>query len=123
VKIYLAGPFSARAELNEQAARLIADGHVITSRWLDGDGGHAADGTPEQMDAWAAEDLVDVVSADMLVLWNGSPTGRGRGGRHVEFGAALAWGKDLVVVGPRRNAFEFLAAVRHFADWDAFHAG
>ncbi len=32
---------------------------------------------------------------------------KGSGGRHVEFGYALAKGKPIVLVGPQRNVFHF----------------
>jgi hypothetical protein len=38
----------------------------------------------------------------------------GRGGRHVEFGAAVATGKRLIVVGHRENLFHHLPGVEFF---------
>jgi len=39
-----------------------------------------------------------------------------RGGRHVEFGLALAWGKRLMIVGPRENVFHCLPQVEQYAN-------
>ena len=40
-----------------------------------------------------------------------------RGGRHVEFGMGWAWGKRLIVVGPRENVFHLLPTVEQFDSW------
>jgi len=40
-----------------------------------------------------------------------------RGGRHVEFGYAIAYGKRLVIVGPLENAFYYLLNVIQFSDF------
>lgn len=44
-------------------------------------------------------------------------TGR-RGGRHCEFGYALATRKEILVVGPRENVFYCLEEVRHRESWE-----
>lgn len=49
--------------------------------------------------------------------------GGGRGGRHVEFGYAMAKGKRLIVVGHRENLFHEHPAVEFFASmWDMVRA-
>ena len=55
----------------------------------------------------------------MLIAFSEEPRagGASRGGRHVEFGLALAWGKGVVVVGPRENVFHTLPQVEHFWRW------
>ena len=42
----------------------------------------------------------------------------GRGGRHVEFGLAIAWGKPVYLVGERENVFHWLPQVRVFPALD-----
>jgi len=85
--------------------RLELRGHEITSRWLK---------APDEMnDNYAREDLQDVADAEMLLALH--PDGwedRGTGGRHVEFGYALALGKQVVLVGKRSNIFHHLDCVR-----------
>lgn len=85
--------------------RLEAAGHVITSRWLK---------APDEMsDAFAREDLADVARADLLLAYHpGGWHDKGTGGRHVEFGYALALGKQVVLLGKRTNIFHHLACVR-----------
>ena len=67
----------------------------------------------------ALEDVGDLAHADCLVTFTEQPE-RGvawaaRGGRHVEFGIALACGKRLCVVGPRENVFHHLPSVEVYA--------
>lgn len=43
-----------------------------------------------------------------------------RGGRHVEFGLAVAWEKRIVVIGPQENIFHWLPMVEHYPNFDTF---
>lgn len=43
-----------------------------------------------------------------------------RGGRHVEYGIALALEKAVIVVGPQENIFHLLPQVEHYPDWPAY---
>jgi hypothetical protein len=43
--------------------------------------------------------------------------GRNRGGRHVEYGMALASKKYVVIVGPAENVFHSLPQVPRYATW------
>lgn len=123
MKIYLAGRYGRREELLGYAAKLGAEfGHEVTSRWLRGEH-EASDGnpTPEQAEQWAEDDLADIARADMLVAFAEEPNSQhGRGGRHVEFGYALALGLVVVVVGQRENVFHNLGNVWHFDTFERF---
>ena len=45
---------------------------------------------------FALEDYADVSAADIVVSFTEAPgSGAARGGRHVEFGLALAWDKTV----------------------------
>jgi hypothetical protein len=55
-------------------------------------------------------------AATLISFTDGAPA---RGGRHVEFGMAYAWGKRLIVVGPREHVFHALPLVEHYPDWAA----
>jgi len=115
MKVYLAALFSRRAEM-EQHADLIKDyGHEVTARWVYG----GEEGlTREQI---ALLDLEDVDRADIVLSFthpNGTAT-KG-GGRHVEFGYALAKGKQVVLIGDRENVFHDHPKVTVFpslVDW------
>ncbi len=66
----------------------------------------------------AVEDIEYLADADCLVSFTERPTEgvswAARGGRHVEFGVALATGKRLCLVGPRENIFHHLPRVEVF---------
>lgn len=125
MKVYLAARYSRYPEMQGYAAQLTECGHEVTARWILGDHELRADG---QSDAdewavrWAQEDWDDLVAADVVISFTEGPTnvpGRARGGRHVEFGAALALRKRVIVVGYRENVFHHLPHVEFAADWEA----
>jgi len=69
----------------------------------------------------ALADIQDIDRAEAILLYSEDPTvGVPRGGRHVEFGYALAKGKRLFVIGPKENIFHCVDGVEHFADFNAF---
>lgn len=110
MKLYLCARYSRRAELCSLRTELTRLGYTVTSRWLDTDwrekddrGSSAA--PSEYREEFAVKDLEDVAAADCLIAFTEEPRSGGRGGRHVEFGAALAMGKRLIVVGYRENLF------------------
>lgn len=122
MKVYLAARFSRFDELNLCRAELETLGISVTSRWLRG--GHEWVGTPDDeiprdhLARFAAEDLEDLDVADMLVCFTESPrSGPARGGRHVEFGYALAKGKPVIVVGHLENVFYALPDVVWVDTW------
>lgn len=107
LKLYLAGRYGRRLELRAYAEQLRAIGHTVTSRWLDCEH-EAFDDAPtrEQMLDWAEDDTSDINDADVFVAFTEAPDSQyGRGGRHVEFGYALAMGKYTVRIGPVENIF------------------
>ena len=122
-KFYLAARYSRREELLGYAADLQVMGHVVTSRWLLGghqvsDDGLRDDATAEQRTLFAAEDWNDLVAADTVIAFTEPPRSiYSRGGRHVEFGAALALEKRCIVVGYRENVFHCLPEVEFYATW------
>jgi hypothetical protein len=115
VRIYLAARFDRSAEMREVAARLARAGHFVTSRWI-----HGRQSGPDLVSA--TEDVEDLASADCLVSFTEQPTRSApwaaRGGRHVEFGVALASRLRLCVVGPRENIFHHLPKVEVYATVD-----
>ena len=120
MKIYLAARYSRMEELRGYAGELVAAGHVITARWIRG-----GNGIPEtavvdmESQRFALEDFRDLQVADAVISWTEPPRveSTARGGRHVEFGLALAMGKRLLVVGPRENLFHTMPNVRQFDEW------
>ena len=133
---YLAARYSRREELCEYKAQLEEYNHKVTSRWLDGShqlyqgkriGEHvetAVETHDPQARAllahFAHEDVEDVRAAEIFVAFTEVPrSNTSRGGRHVEMGLAIALDKEIVVVGPRENAFYFLGHVNQFDTWEA----
>ena len=113
MRIYIAARYDRRFEMLGAATSLIRAGHEVTSRWIEGGRG----GDPELVAAF--EDVSDLAHADCLVTFTEEPkrwvSWAARGGRHVEFGIALASGKRLCVVGPRENVFHHLPSVEVYA--------
>ena len=122
VKVYLAARFGRAAEIQAHVAELEALGHKVVSRWHRGD--HVAknavrDAVPtlEERRLWATEDVDDLRSSQVVISFTEPPDSEhSRGGRHVEFGLAMAWMKATVVVGPMENVFHVLAD-HHFDTW------
>lgn len=123
VKVYLASRYSRRLELVDHAQELTELGYTVTSRWLAGthDAEHP---TPEQRADWAAEDWADLMASDWVISFTEQPkallANPGRGGRHVEFGAAMATHKRLIVVGLAETVFHCLPSVERFDSWLEF---
>lgn len=122
MKLYLAARFSRLPELLGYKAELEADGFEVTSRWLLG--GHEYVGTPDEempvefSSHCAAIDIEDIDRADLIVCFTEAPrSGPARGGRHVEFGYALARGMPTLIVGHRENVFYCLPEVDFAPDW------
>ena len=109
MKFYLAARYSRRNEMRAVARELESLGHTVGSRWLHAD--------PNRSDVQAAtEDIEDLRDASGLILFTEEPNcgGRNRGGRHVEFGWALASGMEVFIVGPRENVFHYMPEVKVF---------
>ena len=125
--IYIAARYDRIEEMNRYAFSLRACGFEVTSRWLNGT--HQIHPSPEKVDAdaenvawearpFAQDDFEDVKRSDILIFFSEPPTSHSkRGGRHVEFGLALAWGKRIMVVGNRENVFHCLPEIEHFTEF------
>lgn len=133
--IYLASRYSRRLELCGYREELLALGHDVTARWLNGEhqvdneGVAIGEGGEQRVESggdaiaakFAQDDFEDVATARLVIAFTEVPRGPGgssRGGRHVELGMALAWAKDIIVVGPRENVFCWLPCVDHFETWE-----
>jgi len=113
MKIYIAARYDRRFEMLGVASMLMRAGHDVTSRWIEGGRGDDPAIIP------AVEDLIELARADCLVSFTEDPDRNvpwaARGGRHVEFGIAVATGKRLCIVGPRENIFHHLLSVEAYA--------
>jgi len=109
MKLYLAGRYDRREELLAVAENLRAQGHVVTSRWLDGEH-EAQDETAgsETRRMWAECDKVDISLADVFIYFCEKDKSRqhGRGGRCFELGFAIGLEKNVRFIGgPEDNIF------------------
>lgn len=117
-KIYLAANYTANPQMREVAERLRNLGHSVVCEWISGT--HQGDDSEQ----YAEIDLRDIDSTDTLIFFSQDYQGsRTRGGKHVEFGYALAKGKDIMLVGERVNVFHHLSSVSVFADETALLKG
>lgn len=124
--IYIAARFSRRPEANRLAWTLKMLGHSITSRWVLPEGRHeipsgmSCQASDSERERFAMEDLDDVMSCDWMISLMEEPRGNGRGGRHVEFGIAIALQRRLIIIGPRETVFHHLPTVEHYHDTSEF---
>jgi hypothetical protein len=122
--LYFAGSFSRKPELLVCMAEFEAQGHTCTSRWLKTD--HEDDVTSDDelapggpAEDFALEDIDDIGSAEGLLFFSSRDhEAKGRGGRHTEFGIALATQKPIFFIGRREQAFH--ALVPSFWMYDDF---
>ncbi len=126
MKFYIAARFSRRPECNDLAHRIKSLGHEITSRWVKPDTDHvlptglSAQAADSERQRFCLEDMEDVFSADAMVSLMEEPRNNSRGGRHVEFGMALALHRPLYIIGPRETVFHHHPSVRQFETADEF---
>ena len=104
VSIYLAAQYARRDELREYAKQAREASITVTSSWL-----REKKKLDASMDDWtdakhtehAIVDRKDIKRAQVLVLFTELPPSPPRGGRLTELGMAIAWGKEIIVVGPK----------------------
>lgn len=114
-RIYLAARYSRYEEMAEYAARLRTIGYVVQAEWITG-AHHNTDSAQ-----CAIIDYEEVLGADIVISFTEPPgevAGRGRGGRHVEFGIAFALGKRCIVVGHRENVFHHHPVVEFYETFE-----
>lgn len=121
LKVYLAGMYSRKESIRVQATFLRLSGVKVTSSWLEEPHVPQAqlhDVEEKDLLTYATTDLIDIDRADWVVFESMDPTTpTRRGGRHVEFGYALAKGKKILVVGPKENIFHYLPEIQHVEGW------
>lgn len=136
MRVYLAARYSRHPEMQTYAEALRLLGHTITSRWIMGSHQVMLNGEPlgpereamfesgheameQQRREFAGHDWDDLMAADWVISFTEQPRkpNTSRGGRHVEFGAALAAGKRCIVVGWRENVFHCLPSVEFYKTW------
>lgn len=118
--VYITGRVARVEEIKAFAASLTERGWKVQARWMAGVGKVIPDYAVE-----AQNRAADVVGADVVVVFTEDPARTGgretmrmpapstktRGGRHVEFGMALALHKRIIVVGLTENVHYHLPTV------------
>ncbi len=98
LRVYVAGGAAERLTVARQWIRRLQEAGIeVTHDWTQDPGWDCAAPTRASLDAAAREDLDGVRRAD--VLWYLAPATKSEGAA-CELGAALAWGKRVVVSGP-----------------------
>lgn len=106
---YIAASFPMRDEairLQEYLRGIIA----VNSRWLEDTHTNYGGGNDS---FFAEQDLQDVEEAQMLICISDGKKQLTRGGRHTEFGIALAMKKPIILIGPREQIFHHHPRVIH----------
>lgn len=119
MKVYLAARYGRAAELREYARELIEAGIEVTSSWLWDAGGEDRELSGIEQMRVAVVDYHDLARSDAVIAFTEPPESPwSRGGRHVEFGLALALEKKPLVIGPRENVFYYLPGVDRLPKWN-----
>ena len=123
MKVYIAAPFQQRLEVQQKAKELTELGVDVTSRWrFEDNAPDGAIGELKNRDYYLGKlfiDLDDIEVADILLLLTDQVSKTG--GKHVEFGYALARRKQLYIVGGVENIFHWHPSVQH-VKWEEFKA-
>ena len=122
LRIYIAARYGRRDEAFDLEQVLLPLGVEITSTWIHQTQDEMAyEQGIEETTRLAEKDVAEIKRSDMLVYLSEEETNTwGRGGRHVEFGIAVARAKMLCVIGPKENLFHYLPEVQHFDSVDDF---
>ena len=128
--IYLISRYGRIEEMQAIAADLTELGHDVCSSWVKGE--HKAldnKATFEQLQRWCNIDIKDLEQASLIIAFTEQPgNSHARGGRHVEYGYALAFAQNaphhvwLHVVGHRENMHYCAPEIVFWNTWEALRA-
>ena len=127
MRIYLAATYARHPEMRRYRDSLdTMPGRPVrvVSTWIEGEYSDALDPVKDPRLAWklAQRDLEDLDRADAVIAFTEAGSSSSRGGRHVEFGYALASGKPIYVIGPRENIFYASLGIKSWATFGEFKA-
>lgn len=109
-RVYLSAAFSRWQEVQALAGQLATSGCEVVSTWHNCGSNGSGEVPFDAARNVARQDLEEVQRADLVViLTQPEHEPLGRGGRHVEFGAAMAWAIPVAIVGSPENIFHSLA--------------
>jgi len=117
-RIYLAGPWIARAEASRIASNLESLGYTITHPWWDYDGEGEDKEDLAFLRSCAEADVKGVETADAVVVYNTAKSE----GKAVEQGIAIARGIPVICwtpfEKPSSNIFHYLPNYTHVKTFD-----
>ena len=117
MKAYIAARFSRLKEMKALIPLFQEYNISVCSRWLQetvSPDVTLSELSPIYHGKTAEIDIEDIDACDIFVFFSEDPlVGVPRGGRHVEFGYALAKGKRISVIGQEENTFHYLPQIRH----------
>lgn len=121
---YYFSAHSARAQellAYREALRSNAPNSEVTSCWMERTGAQLSS-PPENPNSLgrAMENMGDIRRADVFVQFTGPV---GLGGRHVEYGYALAYGRRMVIIGDPEHMYHLVPTTEEpgaFPDFQAF---
>lgn len=119
MKVYIASRWSQRQALHDVRKVLAQYGYQVVSSWIDETDKNDFSSESAFHRRLAIRDLVEITSADVLILDESVELQQGSGGgREVEFGFALGQFQftKVWIVGEPHNPFHFLAE-KVFANW------
>lgn len=121
-KIYIASRFGRREEVQCLSDDLESLGYSLTGRWYRKDANTQVNYPKFSEEALrnnekiALDDWDDILSCEIFITltedMSDLPAGAARGGRHCEFGLAIAHDKRIIVIGPREHIFHYLPDVK-----------
>lgn len=121
LRVYLAAPYRQKEQIRNYAIELQSLGIIVTSRWLDEPDKPTVqlkEQDPSILREYAAHDVDDVATADVMVLWTDPTKTIVRQGRTLESGIALALNIPILVMGLEyENIFHYLPEFQHFETW------
>ncbi len=104
--VYLAAPWSHKADARLARAKFEAAGITVQADWIDLHPEGVSDHALLQHEAY--RDLEQIRGADAFVMLALGPSS---GGKDSEFMAAYLWNKPCIIVGDTGNVFFHLASV------------
>lgn len=120
---YLAASFSRQEEMRGYRTALLNQGEEVQARWITDHTSSVEHDTDDQRTEDAIHDIEDITKCEAVMFFSETPDAPGirkRGGRHVEYGIALALNKRVVIIGERENVFHYLPSVEIYSDFNAF---
>lgn len=115
MKIFLASVFAERGAMRVWRELIENQGHKVTSHWIDSPFKSDDDATPIELSIAAEQNVHDIEDCDYFVLDSRLFVQNiyGHGGRHIDFGIALALKKKICLIGTPESPYHLLPPITH----------